>query len=93
MRTLNCIKPARQSKDINMYENLQHIQLAVDGHQTHLTGQDGPLATTFSLCYGFKSYLPISRYFQALTPLATPAGFKSLKYLLIGIITTIIYKT
>ena len=29
-----------------MYENLQHIQLAVDGHQTHHTGQDEQLEAT-----------------------------------------------
>ena len=87
MRALNCIKPTRQSKDINMYENLQHIQLAVDGHQTHHMGQDKQLEAAshyFLLCYGFKNYLPISQYFQSLTPLATHAGFKLLKYLLIG---------
>ena len=74
MRALNCIKPARQSNDINMYENLQHIQLAVDGHQTHHMGQDKQLEAT-------------SHYFfvQSLTPLATHAGFKLLKYLLISI--------
>ena len=76
-----------------MYENLQPIQLAVDGHQTYhlpLTTRDKisssrPLATTLSLCYGFKRYLPISQYFQSLTALTTPTGLKLLKYLLIGI--------
>ena len=49
------------------------------------------LATTFSFCYGFKSYLPINQCFQSLTPLATLTGFKSLKYLLIGLLYINIY--